>query len=218
MCFAVAQEESIFVEAGPIVDETAVKYPDLFLSIGGGMLFHSDNDLARKSYSNEPTFSIDLSKHLIEGLYLNLSTEFSKTTVQQGVQELRIDENDNFEFRNRTISSTFTYFSYFLGINYYSRKQREFSNPWFISFGLGNNLFYGKNSSEFDRFSLLAKVGRVTDATFLTGKLSFEASFMIFEDIGVLDNPYDIYAPQVDNVMYTTFKLGASLLFDLSDL
>lgn len=216
--FCLAQEsgEDIFYEAKPVSKDHVISYPKYIVSVGGGYLFNQDNDLLKKTYSNEAVFSLDVSKYFFQGIYLTLSTSLSKTEVNQVLYANVAEAGEPLELQAFTNSSDFTYLAYYLGISYFTRNSKEFVDPWYFGLGFGGNQFYGNQNSS--RFSLLLKFGRVTDIMVLGGHLTFDASFLLYEDIGIFDDPYDYYAAQVEEVLYTSFKLTATLVFDFGEI
>jgi hypothetical protein len=127
-----------------------------------------------------------------------------------------VAESGPIDLQSYTSSKDLTYLAYYLGISYYTRKSKEFVDPWYFGLGLGGNQFYGNQNSS--RFSLLLKFGRVTDLMVFGGHLTFDASFLLHEDVGVFDDPYDYYAGQIEEVLYTSFKLTATLVFDFGEI
>lgn len=198
-----------FIKTDESVDKNFKYYSPLMLNANAGYLFHQSVEIPEINYSDNVGFSIDADIYLVQGVYLLLSTTLSNTDVTYKTftndSSLLIDSH----------TDSYKYFSPSIGIKYYFRNSKEFNQPWFFSFGLGRNYFSGKH--DFDRFSALFELGKLTN--FKAGKtqLYFSLSAHMFEAKGYqqyyLDNGYVIN--DIDFKSYVSIKLNVGVHFDL---
>lgn len=219
--FLSAQESTIFTEVEKKPDAIKAEHPEWVLSFGGGYLFHEGNDFMEfandfttTDYSNGAHFYLDINRYFFQGIYLVLATTVS--TTEEIITPSAASQATEVQKRK------FLYVSPYLGLNYFIRTNRDFTTPWFISFGLGENIFSGSEAN-FSRFSVMFKAGKIIDVEVLSGRLTFDISTLIHEDRGLRQyyfrsGGYTIPAAFPDFVTFVTFKMSVGLSFDVMSL
>lgn len=211
--FAQSSANDIFFEVKGEKKEIDL-YPNLLLTTGVSYNFYQGNDLFQTSFDNNLGFSLDINKYFFQGMYLNLSTSFAKTTYRYKL--VRSSDNEVLDF-SKNVNITNIY----LGINYLSQAKNNLLNSWVLTFGLGADITSEVPNSPLtaNKFSALIRFGKITDISVMGAYLTFDLSMMLREELGfrIYEGYYSYY--QVPSyVLITTVKLSSSLTFDISNI
>lgn len=171
-----------FVFSDEAVDKNFRLYSPLMFSVNTGYVYHQNVDYATTQeseiqYTNNIGFSFDADVYLFQGIYALISSTFSNTTETF----YKIEKNSVTE-DYLTRSQDYFIWAPYIGIKYYFRRDVNFKEPWFFSFGIGKNYFIGDEGSH--RPSVLLELGKVTNIKFAKGQLYFSLSTMLHENRG----------------------------------